>query len=131
MRKKHIKQEKMAQPDLFLVSVLMNSVFYFIENALIVSNNGRFRLLVIHQGVLLTDEYYGSVKGAKIAFRKFWGYKAWKADVQSEWSHFYPPDGQWLDEKMNEPEPLSGNEKKKINFRISRIPATAPRHSRL
>jgi hypothetical protein len=62
---------------------------------------GGYRLVVIHHGYLLTDETYKTPKGAKIAFLKFWNYKAWQEGVKPQWSHFYPPETKWLEKKKS------------------------------
>ncbi len=81
------------------MSRLINSIYYFIEYVFIMTENEGYRLVAIHQGKLLTDETYKTAKGAKIAFLKFWKYRAWQQGVRPTWSHFYPPDSKWLKEK--------------------------------
>lgn len=88
------------------VSLLINSIFYFLENVFIMTVEEGFRLIVIHQGYLLTDEIYKTLKGAKIAFLKFWNYKAWEEGVRPQWSHLYPPETKWLDKKFQNHEQL-------------------------
>jgi hypothetical protein len=78
------------------ISRLINSIYYFIEFVFIIAENEGYRLVVIHQGELLTNQIYKTAKGARIAFLKFWGYRAWKEGVKPKWSIFYPPDAKWL-----------------------------------
>jgi len=85
--------------DPIKVSLLINSVYFFIESVLILQTAEGYRLLAIHQGRLIADETYKTSKGAKIAFLKFFGYKAWDDGVKPQWTPFYPPEQPWLDEK--------------------------------
>ena len=73
------------------VSHLLNSFKYFLQHVLILCYGDYFRLLVIHECKLLSDRCYKSFKGAKIAFLKLFSDKAWKPDVIPEWSVFYNP----------------------------------------
>lgn len=81
------------------ISLLINSVYFFIESVFIMETARGYRLLAIHQGRLITDQTYKTPKGAKIAFLKFFGYKAWEEGVKTRWTPFYPPEQPWLDEK--------------------------------
>ena len=82
------------------VSLLINSIYYFIESVFIMAVKDGYRLVVMHRGRLLTDRTYKSVKGARIAFLKLYGYKAWREGARAEWSIFYPPEPQWLNKKF-------------------------------
>ncbi|MCP4215959.1 MAG: hypothetical protein GY765_15000 [bacterium] len=84
------------------ISLLINALYYFIESVLIVEDKGKFRLIAIHRGRLLADQSYSTAKGAKIAFLKFFSYKAWREGTRAEWTSFYPPESKWLDEKLPE-----------------------------
>ena len=92
-------QQTETKGDPIKVSLLINSVYFFIESVLILETAEGYRLLAIHQGRLITDETYKTSKGAKIAFLKFFGYKAWDEGVKPQWTPFYPPEQPWLDEK--------------------------------
>ena len=92
-----LQQEQSERP--VKISLLVNSIFYFIECVFIMTVDDGYRLLVLHQGHVLTDEVYQSSKGAKIAFQKIWRYKAWREDVRPQWTHFYSPESWWLEEK--------------------------------
>ncbi len=81
-----------AGPQDIIITLLSNSVYYFLETVYIAKIAGQYRLIVLHDGELLTREEYDSVKGAKIAFLKLYSYKAWKAGVKPNWTHFYGPD---------------------------------------
>lgn len=89
------KDEKPIQ-----ISLLVNSIYYFIESVFIMAVNKGYRLVAIHQGRLLTDEIYKTARGARIAFLKLYGNKAWRNGVKAEWSRFYPPEPEWFGEKL-------------------------------
>lgn len=84
------------------ISLLVNSIYYFIESVFIMAVNEGYRLVAIHQGRLLTDEIYKTPRGARIAFLKFYGNKAWRNGVKAQWSRFYPPEAKWFVEKFKE-----------------------------
>jgi hypothetical protein len=83
------------------IAVLKNSYKYFIEHALIISDGYYYRLLVIHEWKLLTDQCYKSLKGAKIAFLRFYKHRCWKAGEEPEWSDFYDPGVESLNQRSN------------------------------
>lgn len=103
-------KEKEAEPQIPLspgmkkverISVLKNSYKYFIEHALIISLGDNYRLLVIHEWELLTDQCYKSPKGAKIAFLRLFKHRCWKDGVEPEWSNFYDPGVEYLNQISN------------------------------
>ncbi len=83
------------------ISILINYVYYFLETLFIMTVEGGYRLLVIHEGKLLTDKTYKTAKGARIAFSKLYGVRAWRDDVKAEWSRFYSPDAGWVEKKLS------------------------------
>lgn len=96
---------ELKRDERFMISILTNSVCYFMETVLIAMEDGEYRLLAIHQGKLYTDHKYKTARGARIAFLKLWGYRAWQEDIQAIWSHFYPPDKGWYDQKITPSHP--------------------------
>jgi hypothetical protein len=92
----------MEQEEKQKVAMLINSIFYFIQYGLIVNMPGdsNYRLLVIQNGQILTDEYYESVRGAKIAFSRMYYHRSWKEGVKPSWSHFYHPDSTWFETRI-------------------------------
>jgi hypothetical protein len=82
------------------ISLLINSVYYFIESVFIAETSAGYRLCVIHHSAVLADEMYKTLKGAKIGFARRFGYKAWQEGVKPDWSPFYPPGKTWLKEKL-------------------------------
>ena len=72
-------------------STLNDSFKFFIEHALILRYKEYYRLLIIHKNELLADRKYKTLKGAKIAFLKFFGQRAWKINLKPEWCDFYTP----------------------------------------
>ncbi len=85
------------------VSVLLNSVLYFIESVMVVRHHGRYRLLAIHRGQVMADSTYDSSKGAKIAFLRIFGYKAWNESLTPDWTAFYSPDQKWIKKRIQKP----------------------------
>ncbi len=81
------------------ISILINSAYYFIECVYILILPGSCRLIVLHNGRVLTDRTYKTLKGARVAFTKMYKKKAWREGVKAEWSHLYDPEIKWLDEK--------------------------------
>ena len=84
-----------------LVSTLVNSVLYFLDSAVIILEGKHYRLVVCHNKQVLTDQSYETLRGAKIAFSKLFQYKAF-LNSKAEWSHLYPPEQEWLDNKLEE-----------------------------
>lgn len=84
------------------ISILVNSIYYFIESVFIVNVKKVYRLVAVHQGRLLADETYKTARGAKIAFLKRYGKKTWQNGVKAEWTRFYPPEPVWFGEKFLE-----------------------------
>jgi hypothetical protein len=81
------------------ISMLSNSIYYFLECVFIMTQNDHFRLIVIHNRRLLTDRSYKSERSARIAFSKIYGQKGWEKNLKPIWTQFYRPDGKWLKEK--------------------------------
>jgi len=93
-----IRLSTLTQP---LVSTLVNSVLYFIDSAVIIREANDYRLVVIHHNQVLADQSYETLRGAKIAFSKLFQYKAF-LNSKAEWSHLYPPEREWLEDKLRE-----------------------------
>ncbi len=72
----------------YKISVLQNSLYYFLQHVFIITANDDSRLVVIHNNRLLTDCHYKTLKGARIAFQKKYQNKPWKNGVKAEWSYF-------------------------------------------
>lgn len=91
---KKLPGKKMPEgvPGARRISLLTNGVYYFIETVFLLETVEGYRLIAIHGGKLLIDETYKTAKGARIAFLKFYGYKAWEEGVKPFWTPFYPPE---------------------------------------
>ncbi len=96
--------EQLPQPEARLfspgredvtVSILAGSVYYFLDFVFVLAQKERYRLVVIHNNELLTYKIYNSARGARIAFNRFYGYKACEGKVNTDWSAFYPPAPEW------------------------------------
>lgn len=81
------------------ISLLINSVYYFIECVFILELASHYRLIVLHRGKVLTDTVYRTIRGARIAFAKLYRSNAWRPDIKPYWTPFYNPDEEWLQEK--------------------------------
>ncbi len=81
------------------ISILINSVYFFIEFVFILRFHDHYRLVVLHRRKVLTDARYRTLKGARIAFSRMFRRKSWKEGTKAQWSPFYNPDIEWLTEK--------------------------------
>ena len=81
------------------ISMLINSIYYFIECVFIQRAQNKYRLVVLQHSRVLLDQCYPSEKGCHIAFGRIFKDKAWDETIKAEWSHFYDPDKKWLQEK--------------------------------
>jgi hypothetical protein len=90
------KDDETKEP---LISLLINSAYYFIECVYILHDNRQFRLIVLHKGAVLKDSYYRTVRDARIAFQKQYKRNSWKEGVKAQWSIFYNPDRKWIEDK--------------------------------
>ncbi len=87
------------------ISMLINSIHYFIQCVFILDFDDHYRLVALHNGKVLIDASYETLRGAKIAFAKMYGYKAWSEETKAKWSHFYDPDTRWLEAKTKDIRP--------------------------
>jgi len=84
------------------ITRLINSTFFSIDTCFILRDfhGSVYRLIAIHH-CLLADRNYPTLRGAKIAFKRTFRDFAWGEDVEAEWSHFYPPDQDWIQEMLS------------------------------
>jgi len=94
------RQETKADED-FMISMLINSVYYFIDCVYIIRLKDKFRLVALQRCTVLWDKCYPTERGCKIAFQKIFKDKAWSEEVTADWSHFYDPDQSWLAKKQS------------------------------
>jgi hypothetical protein len=78
------------------VSYLQNSIYYFLQGVSIIQQDNGYRLLVVHQGRLLDDTVYDTVKGARIGFARRYKYKKWDQAIEPDWSPFHAPEDRHL-----------------------------------
>jgi len=83
------------------ISLLINSIHYFIECAYIIQSKNKYRLVVLQHQRVLIDQYYSTEKGCRIAYGRVFKDRAWDKRVTPFWSPFYNPDKKWLEEKQN------------------------------
>ncbi len=81
---------------------LANSIHYFLRCAFIVFEEESYRLVVYRRGEIMTNENYKTVKGAKIAFLKFFSFMAHNEKVRAIWTTPYIPYKKWLEQRLND-----------------------------
>jgi hypothetical protein len=81
------------------ISILINSIHYFIDCVYILRSKNKYRLVVLQHSRVLLDKEYPTANGGRIAFTRLFKYKAWDETIKAKWSHFYDPEKEWLDEK--------------------------------
>ena len=82
------------------ISNLTTSHLFFVSCAFLEVVSGGFRLVVIKGKKVIKDKIYRTLRGARISFaREYW--RPWfQFKRPTEWSHFYPPDPGWVDDKL-------------------------------
>jgi hypothetical protein len=83
------------------ISNLINSFLYSLPCAFIMAVNGKYRLMALKNNKVVADKLYNTIKGARSAFQKLFKEHSWRENVTPEWSHFYDPEKEWLDEKLS------------------------------
>jgi hypothetical protein len=89
-------------PDKVFISRLTNSIYYSVGTCFIMTmTDEAYRLLAIHEKKVLAYRNYTTLRGARISFSRQFKNLAWRDDVVSEWSHFYPPDRDWIENMLS------------------------------
>jgi hypothetical protein len=94
---KSVTQQETTPGDEIKISRLLNSIQFYLECSFIVFLDKGYRLVIIHSGRVLMDAHYNTLRGAKIAFTKYFGRRAWQEDIKPNWSHAYQPDQSWIE----------------------------------
>ena len=89
-----------ANKKLKKIILLENAVYYFIDYVLIILEPDAYRLVVIADGCKTIDKCYSSIKGAKIAFFRFFKHRAQQGFTKPRWSVIFPPEQEWLDDRL-------------------------------
>lgn len=100
MKKQEPPRQRQKLKNETKISRLLNSIYYFLECVFIIISKNDYRLVILHHDQVIMDVHYNSLRGAKIAFAKYFGERAWAEDVQSQWSHTYHPVQDWINEKL-------------------------------
>jgi hypothetical protein len=102
MRKhESMQQPQKAKPETpTKISRLLNSIYYFLDCVFILLTEKDYRLVILHHDKVVMDSQYKTLRGAKIAYAKFFNENAWAEGVQPQWSQVYQPDDDWLSEKL-------------------------------
>ena len=83
------------------ISRLLNSIQFYLECAFIVHEDKGCHLIILHNGKVLMDTHYNTLRGAKIAFTKYFGRRAWLEELKPLWSHAYHPDDIWMKQHVD------------------------------
>jgi hypothetical protein len=99
-------QEQLLQQELNpgekkKISSLLNAVHYYVDCAFIIRLKNKYRLVAFFHSQVLFDKYYPTERGSRIAFQKMFKDQACKEGVKAIWSHYYPPDQDWMEEKQS------------------------------
>jgi len=108
MKKQESIQHQQQSKNEVKISRLLNSIYYFLDYVFIIITEKDYRLVILHHDQVIMDVHYNTLRGAKIAFAKYFGERAWTEEVQSQWTHTYPPDNDWISEKLEILEKYSG-----------------------
>jgi hypothetical protein len=97
------KKAKTNQGNEPIVSMLIDSAYYFLHEVVIIKDPPHFRLLAINKfkGKKI-DKHYDTAKGARIAFAKLFKDKKCKA-TKPEWSPLFQPEPGWLETMLKMP----------------------------
>ncbi len=101
MKKKDPPGQRQKLKNETKISRLLNSIYYFLDCVFIIITEPDYRLVILHHDQVIMDVHYKTLRGAKIAFAKYFGERAWAEEVQSQWTHAYPPDNDWMSEKLD------------------------------
>jgi hypothetical protein len=82
------------------ICALINFPEYVLQYTFIRVEINRYRLAVIHQGTVRTNECFPTLEAAKNAFADKYNGKSWKKDAVPEWTDLYEPNRQWLTDKL-------------------------------
>lgn len=77
------------QPEIFKITLMSNSMYYFIQCAYIIKGKNYYRLVVLQNGKILCDQRYKTFNACKIAFAKRFNHKAWKENIRPVWTPIY------------------------------------------
>lgn len=100
MKKQESPRQRQKLKNETTISRLLNSIYYFLDCVFILISEKDYRLVILHHDQVIMDVHYNTLRGAKIAFAKYFGERAWAEEVQSQWSHTYQPDNDWISEKL-------------------------------
>jgi hypothetical protein len=82
-----------------VISRLINSILYYIDCVYILRSKNKYRLVALQHGKVLFDKCYTSLRGCRIAFQKTFKDRPWHRETKAQWTPFYDPYKNWLEEK--------------------------------
>ncbi len=98
--KESVTQDENGTDQKLTIYRLLNSVQFYLECVFILAEENNFQLVIIHGGNVLMDAQYNTLRGARIAFTKYFGQRASKEEAKPNWSHSYHPDPQWIEDNF-------------------------------
>ena len=83
------------------ISILINAIYYSLDCAFIQQLKEGCQLVVIPKIKVPVIKHYNTYRGCRIAFNKLFKNMAFNEKIKPDWSHFYYPDKNWLEEKQS------------------------------
>ena len=82
------------------ICALINFPEYVLQYTFILVETNSYRLAVIHQGSVRTNECFPTLEAAKNAFASKYNRKSWNKNAVPRWTKLYEPDRDWLNDKI-------------------------------
>ena len=95
MKKNFFPQESDKQ-----INTLANAFLYNVELVYIILEEDHYRLTVFHNGQVLVDRQYPELRLAKRSFGNMFRKDKYALNIRQNWTGFYHPDKDWMDEKL-------------------------------
>jgi hypothetical protein len=83
------------------ICVLINSYCYFLECVFVHCGESCYYLNVVHDERVVVHKKYPSLRGAKIAFTRYFKERSYSGCIKPEWTHVFPVDIAWVKRKLN------------------------------
>ena len=97
-----VNENKTNKNKISNISLLINSIYYYLECVFIHHGENDYRLVVFEfdRKEASLARRYKSLEDAKMAFEELYRRYACDETVKPGWSHPYDPDEDWLEERM-------------------------------
>jgi hypothetical protein len=83
------------------ICVLINSFCYFLECVFVHYGDNSYYLSVVHDKRVVIHKKYPSLRGAKIAFTRYFKARSYSDCIRAQWTHLFPTEGSWVQEKLD------------------------------